>query len=156
MEVVESAELRGSAMLIMSCFLLSEGPSHETSVLYRTQLQHSAGAGASSACTGPAGAVGILPTLGNAPSHWHLAERCRHIQVTLHGASAGLAGFIQLGLAQHLLGWIWAGLCRATCALVLAGLVVLLRKIQRSSKVICSLPVCVQQGLMAAAVLGLQ
>lgn len=111
------ASLCRSAALVMSCFLPSEGQSHQRSVLYRTALQNSASTGASSACSSPAGAAGISPTWGNARSHRRWAEWCRHIQVTLHGASAGLAGLIRPGLAQHLLGWIWAGLWRATVLL---------------------------------------
>lgn len=75
---MESAEpvhvSAGVLCLVMSCFLLSEGQSHETSVLYRTAVQNSAGTGASSAYTSPAGAAGISPTSGNAPPRRHWAE----------------------------------------------------------------------------------
>lgn len=131
----------------MSCFLLSEGQSRETSVLYRTELQKNVSTGASSVCTGPAGAAGILPTSSNAPSHRHWAGWCRHIQVALHGASVNLTGLVDPGLAQHLLGWNWAGLYRTTCALVLPGLVVLIRGTQWSSEAICRLPVSSPAGL---------
>lgn len=60
------ASLCRSAVLAMSCFLLSEGQSHETSVLCRTARQNGASSGTSPACTVPAGTAGISPTSGNA------------------------------------------------------------------------------------------
>lgn len=59
-------------------------------------------------------------------------------------------GFIQPGLVQHLLCLTWAGLCRATGALLLPGPAVTWREIQWGSEVNCRQPV--QQGLMIAAV----
>lgn len=100
----------------------------------------------------PAAAVGSTPTSGKTLLQRCWAEWCSHIQVILHEASGGLDGLIRPGLVQHLLCLSWAGLCRATGALVLPGPVVSWREIQWVSEVTGRKPV--QQDLMIATVWG--
>lgn len=92
----------------------------------------------------PAAAVGFSPILGNPLFHRPRAGWCRHIQVALHEASGGLEGVFQPCLVQYLWCLTWAGLCRATGALVLPGLAVPWREIRWGSAVTCRQPV--QQG----------
>lgn len=102
----------------------------------------------------PAAALGFSPTLGNTLFHRCWAEGCSHIQVTLHEASGGVDGLIHPRLVQHLLCLTWAGLGRATGALLSPGTAATRREIQWDSEVTCRQPV--QQDLMIIAVWGWQ
>lgn len=84
------------AVLFVFCFLLSEGKSREKCVLYMRNFQKSANVNFStSVWTCFCWAADLSPTLGNVPSsHRYWTVWCRHIQVTLLAASAGLSGLI--------------------------------------------------------------
>lgn len=155
MEVMESAEpciCCRSVVLFMPCFLLRRAIPWDKCSLQDSSAKQCQPLCTSDAC--PAAALGFSPTLGTTlfPRCW--AEWCSHIQVILHEARGGLDGLIQPGLVQYLLCLTWAGLCRATGALLLPGPAMAWREIQWGSEVTCRQPL--QQGLMVTAVWGWQ